>query len=1300
MVFFEDVFEKRIHLRPKSAKVNSILRNNQYSNNVAGNEQSAVSFSPKWIADVTKRSSKERLKNGTVAAIRMLNRALMQHNFDEGVLLRGWFYLECGDYDSSRDDFVSIIKKSLNSTPMIDGNTLSRAYRGFGCVCAFLNNFEEADFAFSKSLLLDKNKFPTLLGKSVLHLKYNKTLNVESNIDDMNAVVPNIPHGKFIRGLAKYRWGIKHDAMKDFEECIYMCFQTSPMPCHLLALSIKYQIEVMIVEERYKEANEKAKILSNVLQKECRGKEMEDFISFGIRLKCFELPTVKDCKFYENMTRAMMILCFPNCSEYGESRTDKRYKNNAEQSPGEFDRSLIHAANLLENAKKVNARDDYRVYHWQGFANILLGQWNQGFTNFHTALIKFREHGNWSEQSAPKSKLINKTLSYGLFMTRAGLAVEKGRLEHAIQYLTVAEKTQKYIHLTKLKNGEAFLISPLAIWRRALIKMFLVQTKAGHKERKMLLRQVCEDFNIVIDRIHSYPSNARARGYLASAYRQAGKPKHALTELDCALYLIDEYFNIIIKNYYGISNDRNGDDRDVSNIEKMQRQKFLPLVQTLYLERAACFITLNAFGDANEDLDAYDNHSDIVNINNLDDNDKKTSPAVALRVRLHLERNERPEALKLSTTLLWTSSFESETSTFRLWAQHQHIICLIINGLYENAERHCNSAIDEMTTNNTKGIEHIIDLRARLRVQNGNVDMAIADFVEAYRRQQRFNVVSNDLLALRAIYPVVGDNGWIDEIDLYTKCTQKLSIAIRTISTKHFSTRKKLHDHRSRQMFEPFYLYTYRGVMLIHLHKYKDAFADFEHALNHLEQGDREKVTNSPQGNFANADSNYQQSSNSSYIAFHGLKMYLIVKSFMAYNGGIALLLDGKYEKAIIWFKLAVTSHEKLLNKNKGLFETYSKPERKLYENRLKVIKYFHCIANFASGNTKEGKKCIKELGSKTIMKLLQKRKRKSKTFSSIPTMDVMDGCLNHSTKNKIVRNYIKKEGISYINNNLIVVRAGAFSTKTRPVIFWPHFSKCSILDSLPSMERFSILSYAINNVRNRDDIVTAPCNRIMETHLDDAVDHSMQVPTITPQTKHGEMPTLKHAEKHIADSHMYTNHSVNEFNKPNSLVVPKLNAAAVDNHIYELRQRKVELTRAILESGNACMDIINENVVKTEQQMKEEDDINIGRIIEEEQIRVISSRQKQNRVSTRRGGRRENGNVDTANRLIAPKNDDDSSFTWKSLGFEGKFDDQHEIFAGYPSFSEDGDDGDKLATSSSEIEEESYYSSAEEVIF
>ena len=119
MVFFEDVFEKRIPVRPKSAKVNSISRNNQRRYNVAGSELNAVSFSPKWIADVTKRASKERLRNGTVAAIRILNRALIQHNFDQGVLLRGWFYLECGDYDNSRGDFVSIIKKSLNTTPHI-----------------------------------------------------------------------------------------------------------------------------------------------------------------------------------------------------------------------------------------------------------------------------------------------------------------------------------------------------------------------------------------------------------------------------------------------------------------------------------------------------------------------------------------------------------------------------------------------------------------------------------------------------------------------------------------------------------------------------------------------------------------------------------------------------------------------------------------------------------------------------------------------------------------------------------------------------------------------------------------------------------------------------------------------------------------------------------------------------------------------------------------------------------------------------------------------------------------------------
>ena len=47
----------------------------------------------------------------------------------------------------------------------------------------------------------------------------------------------------------------------------------------------------------------------------------------------------------------------------------------------------------------------------------------------------------------------------------------------------------------------------------------------------------------------------------------------------------------------------------MQTIEEMQRRKFLPLVKTLWLERAACFIALNHFESANEDLNAYDENN-------------------------------------------------------------------------------------------------------------------------------------------------------------------------------------------------------------------------------------------------------------------------------------------------------------------------------------------------------------------------------------------------------------------------------------------------------------------------------------------------------------------------------------------------------------------------------------------------------------------------------------------------------------------------------------------------------------------
>ena len=57
-------------------------------------------------------------------------------------------------------------------------------------------------------------------------------------------------------------------------------------------------------------------------------------------------------------------------------------------------------------------------------------------------------------------------------------------------------------------------------------------------------------------------------------------------------------------------------------------------------------------------------------------------------------------------------------------------------------------------------------------------------------------------------------------------------------------------------------------------------------------------------------------------------------------------------------------------------------------------------------------------------------------------------------------------------------------------------------------------LSYAINNVKNQDDIVTTPCNRIMSNHLDEALEHDLQVPTITAVSMDQQILVAKQKEE------------------------------------------------------------------------------------------------------------------------------------------------------------------------------------------
>ena len=1331
MVFFEDVFEARRPVRPKSARVavsssGNVQRRTAYASRGNVNIGSPVSSS-QWVKDTIKTALKEQKRSGHLGAIKLLTHALTQKSFDQGIVLRGWFYLEYGNYTAGREDFITAVQSAGKNSPIVNGEVLSQAYRGLACSCMYMDDFSAAEAAFSKSLLLDRKKYPTLLGMCILNLKFHKTLAVGSIVHDIFAVMPNMPHGNFLSGLAKYRWGIKHDAMKDFENCIYTCFQMSPMPCHLLALSIKYQIEVMIIEERFQEANEKSKILLSVLRKECKGKEMGDFVSIGLRMKCWDFPSEKHCTYYERMTRAMMILS-PDEDTNSQAATDK--------PPGELDKSILYAANVLENAKKVSPANDYRVFHWQGYANILLGQWNQGFSNFRNALSTLQTSTEGDEQ-----KLLHKVLSYGVHVSCAGIAVEKGMLHRAIRYLSVAEKTQQYIHRNRLKKGDASILLPVTVWRRALIKMYLVQISSERKERKVLLKAAQADLKIALDRVHSHPTCIRVRGYLASAYRQNGKPKRALTELDCALYMVDEYFDKILQSFHGISQTPE-DEKALNIVEQTQKQKFLPLARTLWIERAASFIALGHFEDAYEDLNAFDNSLLKSNEQQNDDTEtsinKKSSPAHALRVRLNLEIGKRSEALKLSTKLLWSSQFSGEDISFRLWVHHQHIICLANNNLFGTAERHCSLVIDELLKQNTVGIEHIIDLRGRLRIHNGSIDLAIKDFIDANRRQQRFMAVANDLLAVRAMFPVTGNGGWTDEKDVHARSAQKLSIAIRTISVKQFVSRNKLHDHRSKPMFGLFYLHMYRGAILICLHQFRDAFLDFEYALNHLEQ-DPTKVGNaSRKPNTIGSVHNHDFSS--SYVAFHGIKMYLAVKTFVAYNGGIALMQDGQYQAAAGWFKISMACLEDMLNEKKQILGERDKLESKLYENRYKVAKTLHAIANLAIGNSRQGKKDLRDLGGKKFMKNLEVGN--GKAHGNIPILDMVDGCINSAKKKKNMRKHVRREGIPYINNKMTAVRAGAFSIKTRPVIFWPLFSKNSISDSLPSIERFSILSYAINNARNQDDIVTTPCKRIMSLHLSEALEHDGQTPDVIKVAS--QMDLVDASAEDLQRADIYDNYgsqnvgdevdfynfnekSLNDDGNSNALLMKirrsspqqrhqrnlrnKLDTTKTESspgedvigkHIEELRRRKEELTHAILKSeqqrGGTKTSTEIENSTVHEEYRGSADVENKGEIKNAKEGSLLQKRPRQSlksenaRASTSRGSRRnkvaqKSTGEHTSNVVDIHGKD---MPTWKSLGFEGEFKDQFEVFAGYPSFSED--DAEEVE---SQVEEDSLYSSA-----
>ena len=129
MVLFEDVFEARRPIRPKSARAvvssaGSAQRRTKYATRGNVNNISPISSS-QWTEDTIKTALKERKRSGHLGAIKFLTHALAQKSFDQGIVLRGWFYLEYGNYTAGREDFISAIQSANKSSPITNGEVPS-----------------------------------------------------------------------------------------------------------------------------------------------------------------------------------------------------------------------------------------------------------------------------------------------------------------------------------------------------------------------------------------------------------------------------------------------------------------------------------------------------------------------------------------------------------------------------------------------------------------------------------------------------------------------------------------------------------------------------------------------------------------------------------------------------------------------------------------------------------------------------------------------------------------------------------------------------------------------------------------------------------------------------------------------------------------------------------------------------------------------------------------------------------------------------------------------------------------------
>ena len=931
--------------------------------------------------------------------------------------MRGWLLLQENRLEEAQRDYESIIK--IGTDGNVSVNILSCANRGMACVCSEKGNFSQAKAFLATAQVTDVDKYPTLICQGLVYSKYNKVFEIEQISADLESVNNNIPHGIFLRAQARYRWGLRKVAIEDLETCIKLCISMEVVPGHLLTLARQEIIRILIKDEKYTRAHEYATMLRNNLTKYCLYETTDDFVEYGMRTGLWDIPTLKDVSHFEHWTKACCIIC--QLSE-AEELLETKSTAGSDVPSLDFRESLSNVIKELLLAQKAKPGTP-EIWHWLGYTHGQMQNWDEAYFCYRKCL----------EKEDVLDRDVVRQISYGMEVARACLATKEGRSRQAIEYFIAAEKFQSTFQTSGAR--QCVLLSDVPLWRKALVQLSCARNLASRGDRAKLLKVAVKDLQGAVERLHSHPKLMQARGYLAVAYRLLGKPEAALVHLDTALYMMQETVNVTRNQDNGIS---------------IWKEQLLPLAQTLWTERACCFLMMGALEQANENLEVCHGAS-----NDRGDN----SIHRVLQARLKLAVGQTAEALHCSTEALWEARSAMRDPYLRAWVNVQHTVCLLSNGMFEKAETHCTRALNDANAIANKYPETLlaIDLRAIMKIVNGKPHEALSDWQDLTRRQPRFLMAANDATVLRQIMDVLEKNQGNLNVKRYLQLAQKLSVAIRLASKKRTPRRNNLVGVRAWHLFDLFYLHLYRGIYLFYSESFQKAAHDFEISLSYLLAGEIR--------------------ANRLTVAMMSLFLY--------FNGALSFLNAKMFAQSFAWFELALHAIDSAIGLADG--ENLSNAEAKLLCQRKKVITLFYGMTGLASGDTRRGRGALKSIGGKKILSRLQVGQ--SKSHGSIARVDVLDGRINSLRKNNTWKTLASgQRKMSFWKTHYCSVQIGAITLSTRSIGFWPVLPQS--IDLAPSLQRFCIVSLGIENVDDCNDTIACPSLRINNANFQAAVEY------------------------------------------------------------------------------------------------------------------------------------------------------------------------------------------------------------------